>query len=193
MKKICVYCGSSSGSRPDYLEHARKLGKLLANRNLGLVYGGSNIGLMGALADEVLQAGGHVTGVIPEFLVEKEVAHRKLSDQRVVTSMHERKMLMVELADGFVALPGGLGTLEELFEALTWAQLGLHKKPCALLNVAGYFDHLVAFLEQTVKQEFVSAAHLNMVIVENNPETLLDQMQAYVPPTVEKLIRRNET
>ncbi|MEN4099329.1 MAG: TIGR00730 family Rossman fold protein, partial [Anaerolineaceae bacterium] len=155
MKRICVFCGSSPGARPEYLDAAAALGQALARRGLGLVYGGGRLGLMGAIARAALAAGGEVTGVIPRGLVEREVGFTELNDLRVVESMHERKALMIELSDGFIALPGGLGTIEEFFEALTWGQLGLHQKPCGLLNVSGYFDHLVAFLDNVRAEQFV--------------------------------------
>jgi uncharacterized protein (TIGR00730 family) len=193
MKRICVFAGSSSGSQSDYLAAARELGHTLARRELSLVYGGARVGLMGALADAVLAAGGHVTGVIPEALVAKEVAHTGLSDLRVVGSMHERKALMAQLADGFVALPGGWGTLEELFEVLTWAQLGLHRKPCGLLNVRGFFDGLLSFIDHSIEERFVKREYRSMVIVSNSPESLLEQFDRYRPPDVVKWIEVPET
>src|ERR1043165_174167 len=144
-RRVCVFCGSSPGARPEYRQAAEAMGRLLASRRIGLVYGGGNVGLMGLLADAALSAGGEVIGVIPRHLDAREVAHRGLPDLRVVASMHERKALMADLSDAFIALPGGLGTLEEMFEILTWAQLGLHRKPCGLLNVLGYFDRLLSF------------------------------------------------
>ncbi len=193
MKTICVYCGSNPGILPEYLSEARNLGKLLAERKIGLVYGGSNVGIMGALADAVLADGGEVTGVIPNFLIDKEVAHHGLDDLRVVDSMHERKMLMAELADAFIAMPGGLGTLEEMFEALTWAQLGLHRKPCGLLNVAGFFDHLVRFLDHAVTQRFISGVHRSMLVVQDNPAAILDELQTRQVPQVEKWLDKEQT
>ncbi|MFQ5650192.1 MAG: TIGR00730 family Rossman fold protein [bacterium] len=190
MNTICVYCGSSPGARPDYRAEAENLGQLLARRKIGLVYGGSNVGIMGMLADSVLASGGHVTGVIPKFLVDKEVAHPALSDQRIVDSMHERKMLMADLADGFIALPGGLGTLEEFFEALAWSQLGLHRKPCGLLNVTDYFTHLIRFLDHAVEQRFLAQAHRAMVLVAEGAETLLQKLISYQPPLIEKWLDR---
>ena len=164
MKRICVFAGSNSGASPEYLVAAAELGRTLAVRQLGLVYGGARVGLMGALADAALGGGAHVIGVMPEALVAKEVAHRGLSELRVVSSMHERKAMMADLADGFVALPGGLGTLEEFFEVLTWAQLGLHGKPCGLLDIDGYFDGLLKFLDHSVGEGFVKAEHRRMIL-----------------------------
>jgi uncharacterized protein (TIGR00730 family) len=188
MKRLCVFAGSSAGARTDYLTAAAELGRVLAGRDIGLVYGGARVGLMGAVADAVLAGGGEVIGVIPEALVEKEVAHTGLTDLRVVASMHQRKALMAELSDAFVALPGGWGTLDEMFEILTWAQLGLHRKPCGLLNAKGYFDRLLAFLDHTVEQGFVRREYGSLLSVAEAPASLLDAMQAQTPPTVEKWI-----
>jgi uncharacterized protein (TIGR00730 family) len=183
-----VFAGSNSGSHIEYLAAARELGNALVRHELGLVYGGARVGLMGALADAVLTARGHVTGVIPEALVVKEAAHLGLSDLRVVASMHERKAMMADLADGFVALPGGWGTLEEFFEILTWAQLGLHRKPCGLLNVRGFFDGLLSFIEHSIDERFVRREHLAMVVVSSSPDSLLERFDRYVPPVVPKWI-----
>jgi uncharacterized protein (TIGR00730 family) len=193
MKRICVFAGSSSGSQPEYLAAAQELGQALARQAVGLVYGGARVGLMGALADAVLAARGHVTGVIPEALVAKEVAHDGLSDLRIVASMHERKAVMAELADGFIALPGGWGTLEEFFEVLTWAQLGLHQKPCGLLNVRGYFDGLLSFIEHSIHERFVKRENRSMVIVSSSPGALLELLDRYVAPPVEKWIADSST
>jgi uncharacterized protein (TIGR00730 family) len=176
IKKICVFAGSSAGAHEDYSAAARELGLALVRHEIGLVYGGSRIGLMGVLADTVLAAGGHVIGVIPDALVAKEVAHSGLPDLRVVASMHERKALMASLADAFVALPGGLGTLEELFEVFTWAQLGLHQKPFGLLNVRGFFDGLLSFLDHTVEQRFVRRESRAMILAADSPDALLEQL-----------------
>jgi len=186
VKRICVFCGSSPGARPEYVQAARCLGETLARRGLTLVYGGAKVGTMGQVARATLAAGGEVIGVIPRALVEMKVAYADLPDLRVVDSMHERKALMAALADAFIALPGGLGTIDEFFEALTWAQLGMHAKPCGLLNVCGYYDRLVDFLDHTVEQQFVQAAHRHMVLIADDPETLLDAFAAYQPPRTTK-------
>ena len=190
MKRICVFAGSNSGSQAEYLAAAQELGHVLAGREVGLIYGGARVGLMGALADAVLAARGHVTGVIPEALLVKEIAHEGLSELRVVESMHVRKAVMADLADGFIALPGGWGTLEEFFEVLTWAQLGLHHKPCGLLNVRGFFDGLLSFIDHSIDEQFVRRENRSMVIVSNAPDTLLELFDGYVPPVVEKWIDR---
>ena len=175
-RRVCVFTGSSPGVRREYRDAARTLGHLLAERGMGLVYGGAHVGLMGAVADAVLEAGGPVIGVIPESLVAREIAHTGLTELRVVGSMHERKAMMAELSDAFVALPGGWGTLEEFCEVLTWALLGLHAKPCALLNVGGYFDHLLAFVEHATAEGFVRQAHREMVLVADAPAVLLERL-----------------
>jgi len=190
LRRVCVFCGSSPGARPEYRATAEALGRMLAARGLGLVYGGGNVGLMGVLADAALAAGGEVIGVIPRALVDLEVAHTGLRDLRIVDSMHERKAAMAELAGAFVALPGGIGTLEELFEVWTWAQLGLHAKPCALLDVAGYYAPLVAFLEHAVAARFLRPVHRAMLTVTADPQALLDHLAAYSPPVVAKWIDR---
>jgi uncharacterized protein (TIGR00730 family) len=188
IRRLAVFCGSNPGARPDYVQAARSFGKLLASRGVGIVYGGSNVGLMQALADAMLDELGDIIGVIPRMLVEREVANTALTDLRIVDSMHDRKALMAELADGFVALPGGIGTLEEFFEIWTWAQLGVHDKPCGLLNVAGYFDPLLEFLDRAVAEKFVREVHRKMVIVESDPATLLSRFESYEPPRVVKWI-----
>ena len=193
MKRICVFAGSNSGAKVEYAAAARELGRVLAHRQLGSVYGGARVGLMGALADAALSGGGHVIGVIPEALVAKEVAHKGLSELRVVKSMHERKAMMADLADGFVALPGGWGTAEEFFEVLTWAQLGFHRKPCGLLNVDGYFDQLLSFVDHCVDEGFVRREQRSMILVSDSPNELLDGMAVYKAPVVEKWIERAET
>lgn len=192
MRRICVFLGSNGGRRTVYMDAATALGTLLAREGIGLVYGGASVGLMGALANATLEAGGEVTGIIPQRLVEKEIAHRGLSDLRVVGSMHERKALMAELSDGFVALPGGIGTLEELFEVWTWAQLGSHGKPCALLNTDGYYDRMLGFLDHTVEEGFMRRAHRDMLLVAQYPEQLLARMRDYRAPNVIKWIERGE-
>jgi uncharacterized protein (TIGR00730 family) len=193
MRSLCVFCGSSPGARPDYAATARMLGASLARRAVRLVYGGARVGLMRELADAVLHAGGEVTGVIPESLRAREVAHTDLRDLRIVGSMHERKALMSDLADGFLAIPGGAGTLEEFFEMWTWAQLGIHRKPCGLLNVHGYFDGLLTFLDHAVSERFLRLEHRAMVLVDDDAERLLERFIAYRAPDVEKWIDRTET
>jgi hypothetical protein len=183
---VCVFAGSNSGRQAEYVDAARELGLALVTRGLGLVYGGARIGLMGAVADAVLAGGGEVIGVIPAALVAKEVAHEGLTELRVVSSMHERKAQMADLADGFVALPGGLGTLEELFEVLTWAQLGLHRKPCGLLNTQGYFDGVLAMVEHAITEGFVRREHGRLIAVSEAPGALLARLAEYSPPDVQK-------
>ncbi len=186
MKKICIYCGSSPGARPEYIETAEKLGRLLVQKKIDLVYGGARVGVMAAIANAVLGHGGEVIGVMPRFLTEKEVAHTGLTELRTVETMHERKKLMTELADGFIALPGGMGTLDELFETLTWAQLGLHQKPIGLLNVCSYYDFLLQFLENGAEERFLSQAHRDMLIVENDAAKLLARLEGYRAQQTEK-------
>ena len=178
--KICVFTGSRQGARSDYAEAARRLGKGLVERGYGLVYGGGNVGLMGVIADTVLEMNGHVTGVIPDVLVTKEVAHRGLTNLRVVNSMHERKAVMAELSGGFIAMPGGIGTMEELFEVLSWAQLGIHNKPCGLLNARGYYQPLSIFLDHAVTEDFLKPKHRALLLLEDEPETLLDRMEELI-------------
>ena len=193
MQRVCVFCGSNAGRVDDYLEAAGKLGAALAARKIALVYGGASVGLMGAVANAAQAAGGEVIGVMPRALVDREIAHTGLKDLRVVGSMHERKAMMAELSVGFIALPGGLGTMEEFFEVLTWSQLGLHAKPCGLLNVSGYFDPLLAFLDSTVSERFVKSEHRALVITSTSPTELLERLAAYRPPHVEKWIDRSES
>jgi uncharacterized protein (TIGR00730 family) len=193
IQRVCVFCGSNGGARPEYLAAATALGQQLAAKNIGLVYGGAGVGLMGAVADAVLAASGEVIGVMPRSLVEREVAHTKLRDLRVVGSMHERKATMAELADAFIALPGGLGTLEEFFEVWTWAQLGEHAKPLGMLNVAGYYDPLLVFFDHLVSERFIRPEHRAMVLVEENSEALLLGFAGYTPPAVSKWIDRVAT
>jgi len=188
IRRLAIFCGSNPGARPQYVEATRALGRLLCERGIGIVYGGSSVGLMAALADAMLDDLGDVIGVIPRMLVDREVANRTLTDLRIVDSMHARKAMMAELADGFIALPGGIGTLEEFFEIWTWGQLGMHEKPCGLLNVAGYFDPLLAFLDRAVEEKFVREVHRAMVIVESDPLALLSRFEAYQPPRVVKWI-----
>lgn len=186
MKAICVFCGSSLGARSAYQKAAELLGKTLAERGLQLVYGGGNVGLMGVVADATLAAGGTVIGVIPEFLKNKEIAHPNLTQLHVVPSMHDRKALMAELADGFIALPGGFGTFEEFCEILTWAQLGLHQKPQGLLNVEGYYNSLLQLFNLAVEEKFLRADLRSIVLEATDPGSLLDQFAQYQPKTVEK-------
>ena len=180
--RYCIFSGSNWGTREEYVQTADKLGALLVQAGIGLVYGGASVGLMGTVADAVLRAGGEVIGVIPQSLVDKEVAHNGLRDLRITSSMHERKALMAELSDGFIALPGGIGTLEEFFEVWTWAQLGHHKKPCGLLNVKGFYDGLNSFLDNVVNESFLKATHRNMLLCERDPVALLASMSNYVAP-----------
>lgn len=193
MKRICVFCGARPGRGERYREAAHAFGLELARAGIGLVYGGASVGLMGAVADAVLSAGGEVIGVIPRALATRELAHAGLTDLRVVGSMHERKALMAELSDGFVALPGGIGTLEELFEVWTWAQLGMHQKPCALLDVDGFYCGLAAFLDHVVAEQFLGRAHRELLIVEREGVRLLERMQRFEPPELVQWIERDET
>jgi uncharacterized protein (TIGR00730 family) len=188
--RVCVYAGSSPGARPVYARAARELGALLAGRGIGVVYGGGKVGLMGALADAAMAAGGEVTGVIPRALLEREIGHRGVTSLRVVESMHQRKALMADLADAFVALPGGIGTLEELVEMHTWAQLGLHAKPIGVLDVAGFYRPLAAFLDHAVAERFLRAEHRATLLVEEDPGVLLRRMEAFQPLAAEKWIDR---
>jgi uncharacterized protein (TIGR00730 family) len=190
MKRICVFCGSSPGHDPRYLEAARTMGHTLARRGLGLVYGGGSVGLMGAVADAALAAGGEVIGVIPQVLQIRELAHRSLTTLHVVGSMHERKALMAELSDGFVALPGGMGTLEELSEVLTWAQLGLHARPIGLLDVAGYYQPLADFFDRAVGAGFLRPAHRALLLVGHDPGVLLDRFAAWRGPVLDHVLDR---
>ena len=193
MKSLCVYCGSSSGSSPDYAAAARELGQLLAAQQIELIYGGGRVGLMGVLADAVLKAGGRVQGVIPQSLANREVAHLGLTQLHVVDSMHQRKALMAELADGFLALPGGLGTFEELFEIWTWAQLGMHAKPIGLLNVAGYFDLLLEFLDHATDQQLLKPVHREVLSVSTDPEEMLTLLRQTFPVSAPKWIDASQT
>ena len=192
IRKICVYCGSSTGKEAAYTDAAIALGQALHERGIGLVFGGGAVGIMGKVSDAVLDAGGEVIGVIPRALAVKEVAHENLTKLHVVASMHERKAMMAELADGFIALPGGWGTLEEIFEMLTWAQLGFHDKPCGLLNIDGYYNHLVGFLENSFEQQFVNELYRPMLMTSNEPESLLDQFASYTAPKVRKWMGEDE-
>jgi uncharacterized protein (TIGR00730 family) len=192
LRTVCVYCGSNPGADPAYRVAAEAMARLLAHRGIGIVYGGGAVGLMGALADTALRAGGRVTGVIPEALVDKEIGHRGLTELRVVGSMHERKMLMADMADAFIALPGGIGTLEEIIEVLTWTQLGLHRKPCALLDVAGFYASLRAFLDHAVAEGFLSDGHRGMLLVDDDSEALLGRLERWEAPVLAKWVERED-
>ncbi len=189
LRRICVFCGSNCGIRPDYCQAAHTLGVELVRRNIELVYGGASVGCMGALANAVLAAGGKVIGVMPRYLVEKEIAHTGLSELRVVASMHERKSLMEELSDGFIAMPGGMGTLEEIFEIVTWAQLGMHEKPCGLYDVAGYYEKLTQFLDHARGELFMKPEHRDILLYSDSPRDLLNSFERFTPPKVTKWIR----
>ncbi len=186
--RICVFCGSSFGARPTYEQAARNLGVALAERNIGLVYGGASVGLMGAIADACLDAGGEVVGILPEALADLEIAHPGLSQLRIVSSMHERKKQMADLSDAFVALPGGIGTLEEAFEIWTWSQLGIHQKPIGLLDVDGFYEKLAAFLDQLVSEGFVKPVHRAIMLAEKSPAALIDALAAAEIPTDKKWV-----
>jgi uncharacterized protein (TIGR00730 family) len=188
MKRVCVFCGSSTGTNPAYLEAARRTGRTLARRGIGVVYGGGGVGLMAAVADAALEAGGEVVGVIPRALQLRELAHGGLTTLHVVGSMHERKAKMAELAEGFVALPGGMGTLEEFAEILTWAQLGLHVRPCGLLDVAGYYRPLVAFFDHAEAEGFLRPEHRALVLSAEDPDTLVDRFLVWQPPKLQRWI-----
>jgi uncharacterized protein (TIGR00730 family) len=192
IKNICVYCGSSTGKDPAFAQAAVTLAQEMCKRDIGLVYGGAAVGIMGTVADAVLEAGGKAIGVIPKSLAIKEVAHESLAELHVVASMHERKAMMADLADGFIALPGGWGTLEEIFEILTWAQLGFHDKPCGLLNTAGYYDGLIGFLDNSFEQEFVNELYRPMLMTSAQPTLLLDQFAVYQAPKVRKWMAEDE-
>jgi len=193
MRRLCVFSGSSPGGHPDYALAAQELGHALARQGIGLVYGGAQVGLMGAIADATLEAGGSVIGVIPQALVDREIAHPGLTDLQVVGSMHERKAQMAELADGFIALPGGMGTLEELFEVYTWTQLGLHSKPLGLLDVRGYYGRLAAFLDHAVTERFVTPEHREMLVVEQRAEAMIEAFRRWRPPVRTKWIDRSQS
>lgn len=184
--RICVFCGSGIGAQPEYVEAARNLGKILVKKQIGLVYGGARVGIMGEIALSVMENGGEVIGIIPKYLAEKEVAFTGLADLRIVDSMHERKALMADLSDGFIAMPGGLGTIEEIFEALTWAQLGLHNKPCGLLNTLGYYDLLINFINHSVEQKFIRPENRTMIMIDDEAERLLEKFGNYSAPVVDK-------
>jgi hypothetical protein len=192
-RRICVFCGSSPGARPSYGEAAAALGRYIASSGISLVYGGAKAGLMGILADAALQAGGEVIGVMPRALVEKEISHPGLTELRVVGSMHERKAQMADLADAFLALPGGFGTFEEFCEVVTWTQLGLHRKPCGLLNIDGFYDQFLAFFDHAVEEKFIKPRNRRIVLSDSVPESLVDRLLAHEAPPTEKWIDRKET
>ncbi|MGL5833980.1 MAG: TIGR00730 family Rossman fold protein [Waterburya sp.] len=192
MKSICVYCGSNFGDRHSYFEAAQKLGIEMVKREITLVYGGGKVGLMGAIADSVLAAGGEVIGVMPQALVDKEIAHTKLKDLRVVGSMHERKSLMADLADAFIALPGGLGTLEEFCEVSTWTQLGFHQKACGLLNIDGFYNGLLSFFDHATAEKFIRLEHRSIIVAAEDPVELIEKLSKFELPVVQKWIDRNQ-
>jgi uncharacterized protein (TIGR00730 family) len=192
MRRVCVYAGSNPGSDPAYADAARALARLLAERGIALVYGGGKVGLMGVLADAALAAGGEVIGVMPQALVDREIGHRGLTELRVVGSMHDRKALMADLSDAFVAVPGGIGTLEELIEIYTWSQLGIHAKACGVLNVQGYYDALATFLDHAVEEGFLRPQHRAVLSVAADPDELLDRLAAHEPPTVRKWLELDQ-
>jgi uncharacterized protein (TIGR00730 family) len=193
LRSVTVYCGSNAGADPAYAEATRGLARLLVDSDIRIVYGGASLGLMGVLADTAMEAGGEVIGIMPQALFDREIGHRGVSDLRVVASMHERKALMAELADGFIALPGGIGTLEELIEVYTWSQLGIHRKPLGVLNVNGYYDKLAGFLDDAVHQRFLPAQHRDVLIFEPDPETLLARMAGAETPTASKWLTEADT
>jgi uncharacterized protein (TIGR00730 family) len=190
LKRICVFCGTNPGSRPDYGVAARELGRALAEEQIELVYGGASVGIMGELADSVHEHGGQVTGIIPQQLMQKEAAHTGIRNLIVVASMHQRKSQMADMSDGFIALPGGIGTLEGFFEVLTWSQVGIHSKPAGILNVAGYFDLLTGFLDHAVREGFLTDAHRDAIAVETEPHRLIAALRSFTPLEGEKLMGR---
>ncbi|MEZ5347369.1 MAG: TIGR00730 family Rossman fold protein [Pyrinomonadaceae bacterium] len=192
MKRICVFCGSNPGVNPAFVRTAEELGRYLAENDIELVYGGGRVGLMGRIADAVMQNGGRVTGIIPKSLSDKEVAHQGLSDLHIVDSMHTRKAMMADLSDGFIALPGGFGTFEELCEIITWAQLGFHSKPCGFLNIEGYYDPLVELFDKAVAEQFVRPEHRKLVLIEKEIEPMIGKMKDYKLPSVEKWLEKDD-
>ena len=192
LNAICVYCGSSPGRQPIYIDAAHRLAEQLHKENITLVYGGAHVGVMGAIADRLLELGGRVIGVIPTALVDFEVAHEGLSELIVVKDMHERKAKMAALSDGFIALPGGLGTLEELFEALTWSQLGFHDKPCGLLNIEGFYDQLLSFLDNASAEQFMRKEHRNLLLASDSAEQIIEHMRRFESPGTAKLLEPDE-
>lgn len=190
MKSLCVYCGSSFGIKPVYADAARALAREMVGQDIALVYGGGNVGLMGVIANEVLRLGGEATGVIPQALLDKEVGHSQLTHLHVVRDMHERKAMMAQLSDGFIAMPGGIGTLEELFEVLTWSQLGFHDKPVGLLNVDGFYDGLIRFMQHLVKQGFLKPAHASLLMYEDEAPRLMERFKSFIPRVEDKQFDR---
>ena len=193
MRRVCVYAGSNPGCDPAYADAARALATEMAERDIGLVYGGGKVGLMGVLADTILQAGGEAIGVMPQALIDREIGHPNLTELKVVDSMHARKAQMAELADGFIAVPGGIGTLEELIEVYTWSQLGIHENGCGVLNTRGYYDGLVAFLDHAVDEAFLRPQHRATLLVEEDPRALLDALATFERPTVGKWLELDQT
>ncbi|MEZ4886791.1 MAG: TIGR00730 family Rossman fold protein [Chitinophagales bacterium] len=194
MKSICVFCGSNAGTKPEYIEAAKQFGYLLVENNIRLIFGGGNVGLMGIIADAVLEKGGEAIGVIPHFLMDKEVGHTGLTEMKLVKTMHQRKELMADLSDAFITMPGGIGTMEEFFEIFTWGQLGLHPKPFGILNVGGYYDHLLAFFENMVQERFLSKSNYEMLHASPKPDVLLKQLLNYQPiAEQEKWLDRTRT
>ncbi len=193
MKRLCVYCGSSPGRNPDYKLAATQMAHAMVKRDIDLVYGGASVGIMGQIADAVLEEGGGVIGIIPKALFAKEIAHTGITELREVGSMHERKSLMADLSDGFIALPGGLGTIEEIFEIITWSQLGMHQKPCGLLNVCHYYDKVIDFLDHAVSEQFIKATHRSTILVDECPDGLLEKFVAYNAPETTKWIDKKST
>ncbi len=193
LKNVCVYCGSSIGRNPRYKKAAQELAHSLQQRQLGLVYGAASIGIMGEIADQMLSTGGKVTGVIPKALSKKEITHASLTHLHITESMHERKMKMAELSDGFIAMPGGIGTMEELFEIWTWAQLGFHSKPCGLLNIDGYYDNLIAFLNDMQEQQFIKERQRKLLIIATSAEALLNEFTRYEAPALPEWINKEQT
>lgn len=188
MKSVCVFCGSGEGIREDYARAARELGRTMVSRGLRLVFGGGQVGLMGVVADATMEAGGEAVGVMPQGLLEKEIGHQSLTDLKVVGTMHERKALMADMSDAFVGLPGGYGTFEELLEVLTWSQLGLHEKPCGLLNVAGFYEPLLALFDHAAAEGFIRGEHRALALIEEDPQKLLDLLESYTPPSTGKWV-----
>jgi uncharacterized protein (TIGR00730 family) len=186
LKSICVFCGSSPGAKTEYMRVAEEMGKTLAENNIRLIYGGSNIGLMGIIAKTVLKHGGKVTGVMPKHLVDKEIAFKEITDFKMVNTMHERKAVMEKLSDGFIAMPGGFGTMDEIFEIITWAQLQLHMKPCGFLNISNYYDKLFDFINHAIDEKFINASYRHLFQIDSDPQNLIKKMQEYQPLIIDK-------